>query len=413
MAEDLRGSEESLGTFTGLLYTAPSCGMLLSAVVWARASNTYGRRWCLLLGLSSNVAMTMAIALCTDYWAIVGLRLLSGLLNNNLSAVRTTLRERFAVAGGEEERRAFSLLTVSFGVSSVAGPSLGGMLYGQSPAGAGLLQPWSPPMLTCTGFYFACLVVVALLLPETADFQELRKPPSGGGLAAAGEGGQEVPLLRRGRFLLLLAMGGGHSYVLLGWELVYPLLARLRRSAGGEGWGTPEIGCTFLIGSAGLVLYSLLVFPRLAARTSVSRLWMYHWALPLLAMPVFPRALEWMVRAGVSSASMPVRLWNYAMQLLVSVLLGSQFISLQLLLNSYVAEQPDSQRLLAVANSYMVSMQALVRATSPLVTGSLFTLGIHGDWKDIFGAALPIDHLALVGLASGILCALAFERREA
>jgi len=206
--------------------------------------------------------------------------------------------------------------------------------------------------------------------------------------------------------------GGGHSYVLLGWELVYPLLARLRRSAGGEAWGTPEIGCTFLVGSVGLVLYSLLLFPRLAARTGIARLWMCHWALPLLAMPAFPRVLEWMVRAGASSASTPVRLWNYAVQLAVSVLLGSQFISLQLLLNGYVAEEPDPQRLLAVANSYMVSTQALVRAVSPLVSGSLFTLGI-GDWKSTFGAALPIDHLALVGLASGVLCALAFERREA
>mmetsp|Transcript_32070 Transcript_32070/g.92127 ORF Transcript_32070/g.92127 Transcript_32070/m.92127 type:complete len:529 (-) Transcript_32070:122-1708(-) len=411
MTEDLRNTKQSLGAFTGLVYTAQSAGMLCSALLWAKASNFYGRRLCLMIGLCCNVLTTLAVALSTDYWAIAGLRLLSGLLNNNLSIIRTSLRERFAMAG-EDDTAAFSLLSVAFGASSVAGPSLGGVLYGILPADMWPLQPWSPPMLMCTTLYFTSFVVVACCLPETADLQTTR---GDGPVASSGSIPEapvyKRPLLRKRRFLMLLAMGGGHSYVFTGWELVYPLLAREPRAQGGEEWRTSDIGFTFLVGSVGLMLYSLFVYPKLAKRMSVLHLWIYQWGLPLLAMPAFPRVLDFLVRAGAASRSLPVLLVNYGTQLVVSVMLGSCFIGIQLLLNGYVSEEPDSQRLLALANSYLVTTQALVRAVSPMISGSLFTLGIHGDLGSTFGAALPFDHLAVVGFACGVLCAIAFERR--
>jgi len=408
MTEDLRGTKQSLGMFTGLLYTAQSCGMLFSAIVWATASNLYGRRKCLLLGLACNVMTTIWVAFSTNYWGIAALRLLSGLLNNNLSIVRTSLRERFQQVG-EDDTKAFSLLSVAFGASSVAGPSLGGVLYGLLPQGHGWLQPWSPPLLVCTVLYAASLAVVAAWLPETADLKLAiggisSSTPTDAAVAA-------TPLLRKRRFLLLMLMGGGHSYVFTGWELVYPLLARLQESEGGESWATSQIGLTFLVGSLGLMPYSLFVYPKLAKRTSVLRLWIFQWGLPILAMPTFPRVLDCLVRVGFTPRSLPIKLWNFGTQLLVSVLLGSQFIGIQLLLNGYVAREHDAKRLLALANSYLVSTQALVRAVSPMITGAMFTLGLHGDLSHVVGVSLPMDHLALVGLACGVLCALAFGRR--
>lgn len=403
MTQDLRGNEVSLGTFTGLLYTAQSCGSLSSAYMWAKASNTYGRKKCLIVGLLCSVVTTFAIAFSTNYWTTFTLRLLSGLLNNNLSIVRTSLRESFA-SESEDDTSAFSMLSVAFGASCVAGPSLGGLLFGQQPTQMSILHAWSPPMLLCTMFYLSSVVVVQTCFPETKNSREKTS------LEQTSEMDKEqrpVLLLRQPSFLMLLAMGGGHSYVFTGWELVYPLYARLQRFEGGEQWKTSQIGITFLVGSLGLMSYAPFLYPKFAKGTTVLHLWICQWILPLIAMPLFCRALSYMVASNVDSQSLPLVVLNYGSQLVVSVLLGSQFISIQLLLNQYVAQAQDPSTLLAIANSYLVTTQGIVRAVSPLVTGSLFTLGRHGI---LTGVSLPFDHLSLVGLTLCVLCAISYGR---
>merc|ERR1719230_662125 len=66
MAADLRGNQQNVGLYSGLLYTCQSLGTLATAVMWARTSNKYGRRICLLTGLVSNVIATAVVAASTD-----------------------------------------------------------------------------------------------------------------------------------------------------------------------------------------------------------------------------------------------------------------------------------------------------------------------------------------------------------
>jgi len=400
MTEELRGTTDLIGPYTGLLYTSQSAGMLISAYVWAAASNHYGRRRCLIFGVSFNIATSFLLACSTDYWITVFLRILAGLTNNNLSILRTSLRE-FFMQQGADDTTAFSMLSVAFGASSIAGPSVGGLLYVKLPGAGALLPCWAPPFLLCMVLYCISLAVVVTWLPETANLEHrnkqeaiiIEKNPNGGARR----------LLRETKFILLLVMAGGHSYIFTGWELVYPLFARLHAEAGGEEWLTSDIGLTFLVGSIGLMSYSLLVYPKVAKLMPTIRLWIWQWVPPIVIMPLFPRLVQYALSHGFHHKGWIIRLLNFGSQLVVSILLGSKFISIQLLLNSYVAGQHE---LLALANGYLVSTQALVRAISPLSTGSLFTVGVHDH---IIGPALPFDHLALAGLVCGVACALAFE----
>merc|ERR1719323_1165949 len=99
---------------------------------------------------------------------------------------------------------------------------------------------------------------------------------------------QTPGLLRDLRFVLLLIMGGGHSYIFTGWEIAYPLIARLPADESGENWTTADIGLTFLVGSVGLMLYSLAFYPALTKRLSVIRLWCWSMTLALPVLTVFP-----------------------------------------------------------------------------------------------------------------------------
>jgi len=402
MTETLRGSTGLIGLYTGLLYTSQSLGMLLSAYAWAAASNRYGRRKCLMLGVSFNIVTSFLLACSTEYWITVLLRLAAGLTNNNLSIVRTSLRE-FFMQQEADDTTAFSMLSVAFGAASIVGPSVGGLLYTKLPGVGTFFPSWAPPFILCMAMYWISLAVIVAWLPETANLDHGSKPKVMK-VEKKLNSSRVRRLLREAKFILLLVMAGGHSYIFTGWELVYPLFARLHVEAGGEEWLTSDIGLTFLVGSIGLMSYSLLVYPKMAKLMPTIHLWIWQWVPPIVIMPLFPRLVQHALMHGFNHKGCILRLLNFGAQLVVSILLGSKFISVQLLLNSYVAGQ---QELLALANGYLVSTQAMVRAMSPLVTGSLFTFGVHGH---ITGPALPFDHLALAGLVCGVACAIAFER---
>jgi len=378
---------------------------LSSSYFWALASNRYGRRTCLIVGVSCNLATTVLLAFSTDYWMSVFVRFLAGITNNNLSILRTCLREFFQQQN-EDDTTAFSMLSVAFGASSIAGPAVGGLLYIKLSVDGAVLPSWTPPFLLCTALYVVSLAVIITWLPETADRSHRSKQQEALDRGQSPNGGGQRRLLRETKFILLLIMGGGHSYIFTGWELLYPLFARLHAEAGGEEWLTSDVGLTFLVGSIGLMSYSLFVYPKVARKMATIRLWIWQWVPPILIMPVFPRLVQCALMHGFQHKGCILRLLNFGSQLIVSILLGSKFISIQLLLNSYVAGQPE---LLALANGYLVSTQALVRAMSPLTSGALFTFGLHGHMT---GPALPFDHLALAGLVCGVACAVAFQRNR-
>lgn len=409
MTEELRGNTVALGVYTGLLYTSQSAGMLITASCWARASNRYGRRKCLLAGLSLACLATVIQAFSADYWLVSGIRFFSGLLNNNLSIVRTALRESYQREKAEDTS-AFSMLSVAFGASCVAGPSLGGLVYGLFPTGAlgGMCHAWTPPLLICAALYACNLVLSIKWLPETADLSALQgSAPT----SADATKGNYIPLLRQARFRYLLFMAGGHAYCFTGWELVYPLLARMSPERGGEGWDTRHIGLTFLVGSAGLMLWSLAIYPRIAKRVSLAKLWLVLWMLPVTLVPLFARALPLALESGFDAHGPLVLLLNYGTQLFVSVCIGCQFISIQLLINQYVSKLPDGASFLAMANGYLVSTQAFARALAPLTSGYLFNLGAHAHaYGLIFTThSVAFDHLSLTALLFCVFCAAMYD----
>ncbi|CAK0887656.1 unnamed protein product, partial [Prorocentrum cordatum] len=392
--------------------------MLITAYIWASISNRRGRRICLLVGLLAGLCTTTVQAFCKSYWVVAGARFSAGLLNSNLSIMRTALRETFQHERSEDTW-AFSTLSVAFSASCMAGPSLGGLMYGTSlPILEGDMQnPWSASMLTCVFMYAFCFAFTWWRLPETAFLASKRGSSKRTENVIDEHIGQ--PLLHDVNFLLLLVMGGGHSYVFTGWEIVYPLIARLPLEERGEQWTAADIGVTFLMGSFFLCLYSLACYPRIAQRLPIVRFWCLSLVAPLLVMPAFPRLLTAICSAhecAAEDSSGLVSALNYGAQVCVSVLLGSGFISIQVILNNYVGVRPDGKSALALANSMLVSVQALVRAASPVVTGSLLVFGLgQEDSPERWGLSrsLPFDSLALVGLTACLLAALAFERRVA
>jgi len=408
MTETLRGEKSALGVYSGILYTSYYGGMLASAYFWARLSNRIGRRPCMLLSSTSCMVVSAWMATISGYWTMVVLRFITGLANCNQALMRTALREIYQHRKADDTW-AFSTLSVVFGASSVVGPSLGGMLYGeQIPGLDGWQHDWTLPWLASSLLYLVSLCITAAALPETAFLDgstSSSSSPVDGGLG----------LLKDGSFLMLLTLAGGHSYVFTGWEQAYPLLAGIPKTQRGEDWSTDQVGVTFLIGSIALMTFSLFVYPAIAKKVPKIQIWLYSWTPPLILFTIFPRLLTYSISHGAGSDSTRIAVLNYGAQIVISMLLGSGFISVQLLLNEYVVKLPDSSAQLAVANSMLASTQALVRAISPTVNGSLFSIGRHGEavaaFHGVVSRALPFDSLAVVGLVACMACGVSFQRR--
>lgn len=214
-------------------------------------------------------------------------------------------------------------------------------------------------------------------------------------------------MLKDRRFLLILSMAWGHAYVFTGWETGYPTLAGLSADSFGEDWSTADVGVTFLVGGVALVAYNTFLYSWMVSRFTVIRLWIWSWVPPLIQLAVMPRLLMYLMAQHVDSNSVFVTLLNYGGQIVVSVFLGSDFTSIQLILNQYVASLPDGCSQLASANAILAIVHGFARAASPVITGGLFSAGFNFP---ALSRAIPFDHLAILGGCAGILLALLYER---
>eukprot|EP00746_Dinoflagellata_sp_MGD_P086716 gnl/MRDRNA2_/MRDRNA2_34349_c0_seq1.p1 gnl/MRDRNA2_/MRDRNA2_34349_c0~~gnl/MRDRNA2_/MRDRNA2_34349_c0_seq1.p1 ORF type:complete len:466 (+),score=47.08 gnl/MRDRNA2_/MRDRNA2_34349_c0_seq1:88-1485(+) len=385
MVEHLRGGDEHLGLMTGLFFAAYSVGSLLTARMWGSMANHIGRRACLLTSLGFSTLLTLAIAVCPSYELVVLLRFANGMLSCSLPMTRTGLHEVMHQLKGDDIW-AFSLLQAAFAASSVLGPAVGGFIYG-SPSSSGFVLPWtSPYSLACCLFILAWVVSYAFTV-ETVDLHVPRSLRS--------KQSNEVVLFSSISIMCFLVMAAGHSYVFTGWEVGYPLLARNRAL---EAWCSARIGVTFLIGSVCLLFHTLFTYRPMVKRMGLHSVWKWSWILCILALAMFPRVLKALLALGYDTASWPVIAANYVTQVFISVFQGCNFTTLQLMLNRLISARDDSEYALPLANAWMVSLQGLARATSPVMTGSF------AAYPSPFEGVMAFD--ALAGVAA--VCCVMF-----
>jgi len=407
MVEHLRGTDQNIGTMTGFVFTGYSVGSFITARAWANASNRFGRKRCCMWSLGIAAALAIANAINDNFYVLVGLRLAMGLLNCSLPTVRTNLRERVA-ALGSDETAAFASLQSAFALSALMGPALGGVLYAQGPT---FLQPWFLPQLLALILFLTAMLAVSQWMVETADLPSKSSAANEkAGLRrqiSEGEDGSSTGLLGERVFRYLLIMFMGHSFVFTGWEVGYPIFAR--DFVIGEGWGTQEIGISFVAGGAGLVLYSQFLLRPIEKRIGLHSLWFYSWLPPIAAMLTFPRCVQYLMADGHSPQSSAVIVINWAAQLSVSVLVGSGFVTLQLMGNRLVSARPDANSALPLANGYFVAAQAAARATSPMLTGIAYA---DARMQSSVDQSLVFDLLAFISIVCCVITGVLFRLEQ-
>jgi hypothetical protein len=177
----------------------------------------------------------------------------------------------------------------------------------------------------------------------------------------------KVALLHDPCVIQFLVMVAGHSYVVSGWEVGYPLLAR---NYFYEAWPSARIGIAFLIGSIGLLFHTLFTYPAMVKKMGLCMVWSWSWVVSIIVLIMFPRMVTFLLTLGFDSKSCVIIVANYMAQLFISVLQGCNFTTLQLMLHQLINVHDHSDYALPLAKGWMVSLQGLARAVSPVMTGS-------------------------------------------
>lgn len=169
MVDNLDEAGYSAGWITG----AFMIGRTIAGIPWGIASDTWGRRPCLLLSMLNVAVFGVLFGFSTNFTMAIAFRFFIGLGNGFMGVAKTCVSE--IVQTKEHEMKAFGYLNSIWGLGLIVGPALGGLLSRVSVQYPGSVSddslwakyPYLLPCLVCASFAVIAGVWVFVCLPET------------------------------------------------------------------------------------------------------------------------------------------------------------------------------------------------------------------------------------------------------
>jgi len=175
-------TKTQLGYRTGFLDAAFFIGVMIGGPLWGNASDRFGRKNCLLLGVLSSTIWALCFGMCENYWLALAIRLCWGFCGANLSISRSILGE---ISDHTNRARAFTAVGLGNISGRLLGNSVGGLLSEPSDK-YGLFKnveffkshPYALPVFISAGLNMASLIFAACFLPETKPRLRPLKSPA-------------------------------------------------------------------------------------------------------------------------------------------------------------------------------------------------------------------------------------------
>ncbi|KAI9803986.1 MAG: hypothetical protein M1833_000267 [Piccolia ochrophora] len=302
--------ERKVGFKAGLITSAFFLPQMLTTTPWGFASDKFGRRPILLIGLLGSAAGIVSFGLSKSMaWAIVT-RGICGFFNGNTSVARTTVGE-LAETARLNQSKAFSLFGLCMALGYVIGPLLGGLLAKPAETvglrGPGDIFVTFPYLLPClVGAMFDILVFGAsfFLLEETNQLVIEGASTTNPGATEAGE---EDPLIESPRSgeaslrdeakeevhstattvacMLGVLFLSFHAII---FDEVYAMFAATSAESGaGLGFTPANIASSLSLMGPVIFIAQLVGFPFLNARFSTLVLWRVSAGIFVFVYPLF------------------------------------------------------------------------------------------------------------------------------
>lgn len=125
MVADFGFSNEVVGRYSGLLLSSFMLGPVLFSYAWGKASDKYGRRPILILGLFLTSFSCLLFGFSVNYKMAILLRFVTGSVNSILAVAKTYLAE---ITDETNQSQGFSILGFNKALGLIIGPIVGGFL---------------------------------------------------------------------------------------------------------------------------------------------------------------------------------------------------------------------------------------------------------------------------------------------
>ncbi|UYP44730.1 Multidrug resistance protein MdtG [Candidatus Lokiarchaeum ossiferum] len=156
----------------------------LSAPIWGKLSDKYGRKKLLNLAQMGTIAGFLLLAFADNYWMLILSRIVDGIFGGNFPIAKAVIND---VVEPKDMAKQMTNIGVAHNVANLFGPALGGFLY----VNFGLMGPGLAAAFTSV----YTLTITFLKLPETAPIKtksnDLLEPP----IKSSSEKRQEKPNL--------------------------------------------------------------------------------------------------------------------------------------------------------------------------------------------------------------------------
>ncbi|MDG2034598.1 MAG: MFS transporter [Rhodospirillales bacterium] len=143
-----------------LLMAIYSLAQFITAPVWGRLSDKYGRRPVLLFSLAGTAIAYVWLALASDLTSLYLARAWGGLMAGSIAAAFAYMAD---ITSEEDRAKSMGLLGAAFGLGFIAGPAIGGLLAGSDPA----VTNFALPSYAAAGFSAAALLLAVFILQES------------------------------------------------------------------------------------------------------------------------------------------------------------------------------------------------------------------------------------------------------
>jgi MFS family permease len=167
--------ENDIARWAGIASSTFSICQAFTGLIWGAASDRYGRKPIILLGLFNTMWTMLLWGFSVNLPMALAARALQGLTNGNVGILRTTVAE--LCPWKELQPRAFSVMPLVYTIGAIFGPTLGGGLANplqidpRKPRGDAFLErfPYVLPNLVAAIFFTFGIIVGWLFLKETLE----------------------------------------------------------------------------------------------------------------------------------------------------------------------------------------------------------------------------------------------------
>ena len=172
MIESFNIPKADVGKWAGFTSAVFSLSQCLTAILWGRAADRFGRKPVVMVGMVCIMTSSLTFGFSQNLPMAIVARSLGGLSNGNVGIIRTTVAE--LVPYKNLQPKAFSIMPLVWTIGSIFGPSLGGALANPAPKYPWLFNnwffrtfPWALPNLVAACFFCIGFVTCFLFLQVT------------------------------------------------------------------------------------------------------------------------------------------------------------------------------------------------------------------------------------------------------